>query len=148
MYIQTYNFVHLHWWHLWMERSRYQACNYVSNNRFCRLNKTVYLTTVFWYHPKMSHYLNDWPFVILALFKITPKSLIWILQFWYFPPIFVYLTLTCLVTLFDCKRQTFKNSPKWTIIGIFNELLSTQNLNVARFARNIEWDFFCDFQTQ
>ena len=30
---------------------------------------------------------------------------------------------------------------------IFNELLSTQNVNVARFARNVEWDFFCDFQT-
>ena len=25
--------------------------------------------------------------------------------------------------------------------------LSTQNVNVARFARNVEWDFFCDFQT-
>ena len=37
--------------------------------------------------------------------------------------------------------------PKLTIFGIFNELLSTQNVNVARFARNIEWDFFCDFQT-
>ena len=32
----------------------------------------------------------------------------------------------------------------WTIFGIFNELLSTQN--VARFApRNVEWDFFCTF---
>ena len=36
---------------------------------------------------------------------------------------------------------------KWTIFGIFNELLSTQNVNVARFARNVEWDFFSDFQT-
>ena len=25
--------------------------------------------------------------------------------------------------------------------------MSTQNINVARFARNFEWDFFCDFQT-
>ena len=25
--------------------------------------------------------------------------------------------------------------------------LSTQNVNVARFARIVEWDFFCDFQT-
>ena len=25
--------------------------------------------------------------------------------------------------------------------------MSTQNVNVARFARNLEWDFFCDFQT-
>ena len=25
--------------------------------------------------------------------------------------------------------------------------MSNQNVNVTRFARNIEWDFFCDFQT-
>ena len=25
--------------------------------------------------------------------------------------------------------------------------MSTQNVNVARFARNVEWDFSCDFQT-
>ena len=25
--------------------------------------------------------------------------------------------------------------------------MSTQNVNVARFARNVEWNFFCDFQT-
>ena len=36
---------------------------------------------------------------------------------------------------------------KLTIIGIFDELLSPQNVNVARFARYIEWDVFCDFQT-
>ena len=36
---------------------------------------------------------------------------------------------------------------KLSIFGIFNRLLSTQNVNVARFARNVEWDFFCDFQT-
>ena len=34
-----------------------------------------------------------------------------------------------------------------TIFGILDELLSTQSVNVARFARNVEWDFFCDFQT-
>ena len=48
------------------------------------------------------------------------------------------LKLTCLVTLFDNKFQVFKNSSKLTIFGIFNELLSTQNVYVARFARNIE----------
>ena len=42
------------------------------------------------------------------------------------------------------KFQVFKNSPKGTI---FEKLLSTQNVNVACFARNVEWDFFCDFQT-
>ena len=45
------------------------------------------------------------------------------------------------------KCRILKNSPKRTIFGIFNELLSTQNVNVARFARNVECDFFCDFQT-
>ena len=34
----------------------------------------------------------------------------------------------------------------FNFFGIFNELLSTQNVNVARFARNVEWDFFYDFQ--
>ena len=68
-------------------------------------------------------------------------------EFWHFPSIFVLLKLTFLVTLFDDKHQVFKNSPKWTIFCTFNELLSTQNVNVARLARNIEWDFFCDFQT-
>ena len=32
----------------------------------------------------------------------------------------------------------FKNSPKLTVFGIFSELLSTQNVKVARFARNVE----------
>ena len=52
---------------------------------------------IVWKSPKMSH-----------------------LNFWHFPPIFVLLKLTCLVTLFDRKLQIFKNSPKWTILGIFN----------------------------
>ena len=57
------------------------------------------------------------------------------------------IKLTCLVTLYDRKIHVFKNSPKWTIFGIFDELLATQNVNVARFARNVECDFFSDFQT-
>ena len=61
---------------------------------------------------------------------------------------FVLLKVTYLVTLFDCKLQVFKNLPKLTIFSIFNELLSTQIVNVARFARNVECDFFFDFQTQ
>ena len=70
-----------------------------------------------------------------------------IFLFWHFSPSFVVLKLTCLVTLFDRKLQVLKNSPNWTIFGIFNELLSTRNVNVARFARNVEWDFLGDFQT-
>ena len=55
--------------------------------------------------------------------------------------------LTYLVTLFKYNFGIFKNSPKRTIFDLFNELLSTQNANVARFARNIKWDFFCNFST-
>ena len=51
-------------------RRRYQACNYDSNNRFCRIeNKTVYLT----------------------VFKNHSKSLIYIIaseaSYVYFPPL-------------------------------------------------------------
>ena len=64
------------------------------------------------------------------------------IEFWHF-----HQFMTCLVTLFDRKLEVFKNSPKLTILGVFNEFLSTQNVNVARFARNVERDFFCDFST-
>ena len=61
--------------------------------------------------------------------------------------IFVLLKLTCLVTLCDHRLQVDKNTRNWTIFGIFNELLSTKNVNVARFARNVECDFFGRFLT-
>ena len=60
------------------------------------------------------------------------------INFWQFSPIFVLLKVTCLVTLFDRKLQIFKNSSKLTIFAIFNERLTTQNVNIARFARNVE----------
>ena len=63
-----------------------------------------------------------------TVFENYSKCRILIFEFWHFPPIFVLLKLTCLVTLFDRKLHVFKNSPKWkwTSFGIFNELLSTQ----------------------
>ena len=47
------------------------------------------------------------------LFENYSKCRIWIFEFWHFPPIFVLLKLTSLVTLFDRKLQFFKNSPNW-----------------------------------
>ena len=38
----------------------------------------------------------------------------------------------------------FQNLAKLTI---FNQLLSIQNVNIARFARNVESDIFGDFET-
>ena len=78
--------------------------------------------------------------------KITKKNRICVFEFWRFPPILVLLEMTCLVTLFDCKLQVFKKSPKLTLFGIFNELLSTKNVNVARFARNVEATFSVIFK--
>ena len=41
-----------------------------------------------------------------------------------------------------------KKLAKWSIFGIFNELLYTQNVKVARFARNVvKWAFLINFQT-
>ena len=57
-------------------------------------------------------------------------------------------------TIFDLSGNTFwpqasgfQKLSKLAFFGIYNELLSTQNINVARFARNVVWDIFCDFQT-
>ena len=36
-----------------------------------------------------------------------------IFQFWHFPPIFVQLKLSCLVTLRDHKLKVFKHLPKY-----------------------------------
>ena len=71
-------------------------------------------------------------FALIWLMHIVwklPKSLIWILVFSNnFCPIKIDLSGR-LVTLFDHNLQLFKN------------------VNVARFAHNVEWDFFCEFQT-
>ena len=56
--------------------------------------------------------------------------------------------------IFDLSGNTvwpqvsgFQKLAKMNHLGIFDQLLSTQNVNVARFARNIECDFFDYFQT-
>ena len=59
---------------------------------------------------------------------------------------FVLLKLTYLVTLFDHKLQFFPKLAKIDHFGIFNEFLSTQIVKVARFARNVKWDFFVIFK--
>ena len=69
-----------------------------------------------------------------------------------FGDFFVCLKFTYLVTLFDCKLEVFRKSPKWTIFGLFNEFFvqtnkQTNKQKLARFARNLEWDIFGDFQT-
>ena len=45
------------------------------------------------------------------------------------------------------QASGFQKLAKIDYFGLLNKLLSAQNVNVARFARNVEWDFFCDFHT-
>ena len=49
-------------------------------------------------------------------------------------------------TLFERKLHFFKNLPKLTIFGIFKYILVSRNVNVARFARNVKWDFLGIFK--
>ena len=77
----------------------------------------------FWHSNSWINRVQKWFWTFFAtdtLFENYSKCRIWILQFWHFPPIFVLISLTCLVTLFDRKLQVFKNSPKWTIFDLFN----------------------------
>ena len=67
--------------------------------------------------------------ITATVFENHSKCRIWI-------SINFHQVWTCLVTLFDHKLQVFKTRQIGLFIGIFNELLSTQNGNVARFARN------------
>ena len=61
-----------------------------------------------------------------------------------FPPIFV---LTDLVTLYNPQASGFQKLAKLKIFDSYNLVLSIQNVNAARFARNVECDFLGDFQT-
>ena len=57
-----------------------------------------------------------------------PKMIVW-----------VVVNIKGLRVTSRCPAPTvFENPAKLTVFGIFNELLSIQNVNVARFARNVE----------
>ena len=99
-------------------------------------------------HP--TTHVNSIGFIVISqatMLEKYSKYCIFYFQFWHFLPIFCPIKETYLVTLYDCKLQSFKNSPKLTFFGIFHKLLSSQNVNVARFAHNVECDFVIDFQT-
>ena len=71
------------------------------------------------------------------MFENSSKCPISRFVFCHFLPIFILLKV---VTLFDRKLQVFKNSPQ------MDHFKLTQNVNVARFARNIECDFSVIFK--
>ena len=105
--------------------------SYSSNNIRKRAHASTYQASLqqfhsVWKSPKMSH-LNFWN---LAFSN-------------HFCPIKSCLSgNTVWVVASVCEKLA-----KLSIFGIFIELLSTQNRNVACFARNVECDFFCYFPT-
>ena len=95
--------------------------NFLLINKFSKMMSIFTLFFVrFDKRPPIYFGAKNSKFPIAILFLHIVWKLLKIFQFWHFPPIFVLLKLTCLVTLFDRKLQVFKNSPKWTIFGIFN----------------------------
>ena len=90
------------------------------------------------------NFFSDFPRLWYTLFENYSKCRLWILAF---STNFFLIKTDLSGTLFDRKLQFFKNSPKWTIFLAFLINFCPLKVNVARFARNVEWDFFCDFQT-
>ena len=68
-------------------------------------------------------------------------------EFWHFPPIFGLFKTDLSGNTVWPQASGFQKLAKIDHFGHFKQLLSTQNVNVARFARSVECDFFCDFQT-
>ena len=81
-----------------------------------------------------------------TVFENHPKCRTWNCQFWHYSPFFGLLKIDISGNTVWPQALGFLKLAKIDNFGIFNELLSTQNVNVARFARNVECDFFCDFQ--
>ena len=83
------------------------------------------------------------------------RKLSWWHSVWKSPKMSVFQFLALSTNFCPIKSELSGNTvwpqasgfQKLAKLTIFNELLSTQNVNVARFARNVEWDFLGDFQT-
>ena len=56
-------------------------------------------------HPKSHQKILNFHRIQFTVFENNPKCRIWSFEWWHFPPFFVLLKVTCLVTLFDRKLQ-------------------------------------------
>jgi len=93
-------------------------------------------------HPPLQNFPLKNLFPLLSKENIIPcfKKLFFFLNFFYF------VSKSPEDTLFEshsnCRIWIFE-----LLFVIFNELLFTKSVNVARFARSVECDFLCDFRT-
>ena len=113
--------------------------DFMSSSAFQTSQFSLIFKKILWLEWKMR-----WPKMPHSVWKKL-KCRIRPFKFRHFPPIFVLIKVTCLVTLFERKLDDLKNSPKLTIFGIFNQLLSTLisrlNLSILAFSTNL-----CPFQ--
>ena len=81
------------------------------------------------------------------MFEYHSKCRIWVFSILAFFTIFCPIKINLSGNTVWPRNSAFQKLAKLTIFGIFKELLSTQNVTVARFARKVEYDFLSDFQT-
>ena len=82
--------------------------------------------------------------IVWKLLKMSHLNF-WILAFsTNFCPSKTYLSGTTV----SRQASSFQKLAKMNHFRHFWLTFVTQNVNVARFARNVEWDFLCNFQTQ
>ena len=98
---------------------------------------------------RFKHFQNGKIFIFIAnhfynqptLFENYSECRIWILAFFF---------------IFCPIKTDLSGNTVWPQASVFQKLakidhcwhfLSKQDVNVARFARNVEWDFFFDFET-
>ena len=98
---------------IWITEQLFDKDKRISCRKIPYFKNSLYV--IYW---RLFFFCPCW-YMLVHCLKITQIVIcrIRIFEFW---PIFFLLKLTCLVTLFDRKLQVFKNSPKWTISGIFN----------------------------
>ena len=89
--------------------------------------------------------LNNW--CTSQYLKITQNIEVEFIDFGHFHQVLSFKNWPvwqyCLTTSFMLSKLD-----KLTIFGILKWTFVHSNENVAHFARSVEWDFFCDFQTQ
>ena len=84
----------------------------------------------------------------IKVFESYSKCRIWIFQFWHFPPIFVLLKVTCLVTLFDLSFGPFlaflTNFCRIKMLNVQGSLLRSQCWMrlFSVILKHYEWNVF------
>ena len=84
---------------------------------------------------------------VYTLFENYSKCRIWIFFILAFPTNFCPIKTDLSGNTFWPQASGFQKLDHGPFLAFLINFCSIQTVNVARFARNVEWYFFCDFQT-